>query len=126
MLLMKFFQIIDNSFIGRFVDKRLNLIASTDPERIYVENIRSFYNLTTPLAKTFCNMAVKEHLFNKHFGVECPNESCQRIITSYTSKDELPEIIECEHCLLLEKDKYQFGKSEYNVIEFYKLNKKVV
>lgn len=126
MLLMKFFQIIDNSFIGRFVDKRLDLIASTDPERIYVENIRSFYSLTTPLARTFCNMAVKEHLFNKHFGVECPNESCQRIITSYTSKDELPEIIECEHCLLLEKDKYQFRKNEYNVIEFYKLNKKVV
>jgi hypothetical protein len=123
---MKFFQIIDNSFIGRFVDKRFDLIASTDPERIYVENIRSFYSLTTPIAKTFCEMAVKEHLFNKHFGIECPNENCQRIIASYTRVDDLPETITCEHCQLLENDKYQFDTNEYNVTEFYKLNRKVV
>lgn len=121
MSLMKFFQIIDNSFIGKYIDKRLDLIASTDPERIYVENIRSFYNISTPVAKIFCEMATKESFFEKYFAVQCPNDSCERIIVDFKTKQDIPDTVECEQCHLLEKDKYEFKKTELNIIEFYKL-----
>lgn len=124
MWLEKFFQIIDNSFIGRFIDKRLDVISATNPDRIYVENIRSFYNLNTPTAKTLCEMAVKENLFKRRIGVECPH--CAKLITHYNSENDIPEKIVCDNCLMLENEKHEFKKSEISKIEFYQLNKAVV
>lgn len=121
MWLHKFFQIIDNSFVGRFIDKRMDLIGATNPDRIYVENIRSFYNLTTPVAKTFCEMAVKENLFKKRVGVECPK--CGKLIGHYASEIDIPENIVCDTCQLLEEDNYNFKKSEIVETVFYQLNK---
>jgi hypothetical protein len=126
MSLMKFFQIIDNSFIGKFIDKRLDFIASTDPERIYVENIRSFYNLPFAVAKTFCDIAVTEKLFEKFYSVECPDISCDRVIATFKNKQEIPDTIECEQCEFLEKPKHEFKKGEFKIVEFYKLNKQVI
>lgn len=123
MLLKKFFQIIDNSFVGRYIDKRLNLIEVTNPDRIYVENIRSFYNLTTPIARTFCDMAVKENLFKKRFGVECPK--CGKLISHYQTENQIPDKIICDNCLLLEEGNYEFKKSEIVEIIFYQLNKQI-
>lgn len=124
MWLEKFFQIIDKSFIGRFIDKRLDIVRATKPDRIYIENIRSFYNLNSAVAKTLCEMAVRENLFKKRIGVECP--VCGKLINHYNKEDEIPEKIECETCLLLEKDKHEFRKSEMPKIEFYQINKTVI
>lgn len=126
MSLMKFFQIIDNSFIGKFIDKRLNLIESTDPERIYVENIRSFYNISTPVAKIFCEMATKERYFEKFFAVECPNEACGRVIATFGTENEIPNIIGCDQCQYLERDIHEFKTGEYKIVEFYKLSTQVI
>ncbi|HRD40962.1 MAG TPA: hypothetical protein PLC65_20200, partial [Bacteroidia bacterium] len=60
MSLIKLYQIIDRSFIGKFVERKLSIIENTDPERIYVENIRSFYNMPSFAAKTLCELAVRE------------------------------------------------------------------
>ncbi len=121
MWLEKFLQIIDKSFIGRFIDNRLDVITSTNPDRIYVENIRSFYRLNASAAKSLCEMAVKENLFKKRIGVECP--TCNKIINQYDSEREIPEKIICDTCLMLEHDKHEFKKSEISKIEFYQLNK---
>ena len=123
MLLEKFFQIIDNSFIGRFINKRLELVDATNPDRIYVENIRSFYNLTTPVAKVFCEMAVKEKLFKKRIGVECPN--CGKLIIHFSNISDIPDTILCDNCQLLEEDKYQFSRKEIVETVFYQLNKDI-
>ena len=120
MWLKKFFQIIDKTPIGRFVDKKVELIESTDPDRIYVENIRSFFNLTTPIAKVLCEMAVRDKLFKKKVGFECPN--CGRIINSYNSNSEIPKKIKCDTCELLEKEDYLFNEINVNKITFYQLN----
>jgi len=120
MWLEKLFQKIDNSFIGKFIDKRLDLIKATNPERIYVENIRSFYNLSTPFAKFFCEMAVKENLFKKRIGVECP--TCDKLITHFSSERDFPQQITCDNCQLLEKDKHHYSKDEIKRLVFYQLN----
>ena len=120
MWLKKFFQIIDRTPIGRYVDKKLELIESTDPERIYVENIRSFFNLTTPIARILCEMAVKDKLFRKKIAVECPN--CGRLINSYETEADIPQNIPCETCELLEKEEYYFKKESIQTITFYQLN----
>ena len=118
---MKFLQIIDNSFIGRIVQGRLSILEHTDPDRIYVENIRSFYKLPYPVAKFLCEMAVKQHFFMKRVAIECPNEG--RIIRIVSSKTNLPQCVKCDNCEALGKEKYEFSKGEYDVTEFYQLNR---
>ncbi|MDF7813591.1 hypothetical protein P1X16_19595 [Hymenobacter sp. YC55] len=117
---MKFLEIIDRSFIGRFVQNRLNILEHTDPNRIYVEQVRSFYGVPKFVAKYLCEKAVQKGLFVKRFGVECPNEG--RLIITAGSREELPRVIYCSNCEALEEDKYEFALEECHVEEFYKLN----
>jgi hypothetical protein len=111
---MRFFNIID---------KKTNLLSRLDPDRFYVENIRSIFNLPHPLAKFYCEMAVKQSYFIKKFGIICLNEECKRLIISFDSKSDLPKSIKCEQCELLERDKYVFELSEKDIIEFYQIRK---
>ena len=122
MSLTKFFDIIDRSFIGRFVDRQLDIIEKTDPNRIFVENIRSFYGMPTKVAKFFCDLAVREGVFIKKYAVVCPNSSCERIIRTFDSLDEIPAEITCETCEV-QGDEATFGLSEKSIITFYQLNK---
>lgn len=122
MSLAKFFRTIDNSFIGKFVDRKLNVLKNTDPERIYVENIRSFYNISFSAARFFCEMAVRENIFIKKIALTCPNSECGRIIISIDKKSDIPKEIRCEQCEMLERDEFEFKLTEKNVTEFYKLN----
>jgi hypothetical protein len=117
---MKFLQAIDNSFIGRLVQSKLNIIEHTNPNRIYVENIRSFYNMPFPLAKFFCEMAAKQGFFIKQYGIKCPNQD--NIIKVVSKKSDLPDVVHCDICESLGKDRFEFNISECKIQEFYKLN----
>ncbi|MCG8253188.1 hypothetical protein [Tenacibaculum finnmarkense] len=120
MWLQKLFQIIDKSSIGHFIDKRLDLVKATDPKRIYVENIRSFFNISTPIAIVFCEMAVKQNLFKKRIGIECRN--CGKLIVHFNTTTDLPNKITCDNCQLLENEKYEYDKNEINKLIFYQIN----
>ncbi len=119
MSLKKFFRVIDNSFIGRIVDSKLSIIEHTDPQRIYVENVRAFYNLPTFAAKFICEVAVREDVFIKKIAINCPD--CGRVIMSVSRKKDIPDTIKCEHCELLEKDKFEFTLTDRDTMEFYQL-----
>ena len=117
---MKFLEIIDRSFVGRFVRNKLNVLEHIDPDRIYVENIRAFYGLPFFMAKFLCELAVREGVFLKRFGVECPNEG--RLILTVGSKTELPRAVRCRNCELLEEERFEFDLQSCQIVEFYKLN----
>lgn len=123
MSLIKLYQIIDKSFIGRFVENKLSIIENTDPERIYVENVRSFYNMPTVMAKALCGLAVKEGVFTKHYGLYCHNEDCGKMIMSVETEAQIPSKIHCDNCELLEKDDYDFVPDKRHTEVFYKLIK---
>lgn len=120
MLLEKLFQIIDRSVIGSAIEKRFEIISQTDPERIYIEQVRSFLGLNAWLATLLCEMAVKDRLFKKRYAIECPK--CRRVIKSVKHKSELPSIVTCDTCQLLEKEKCEYLKDEILLIPFYQLN----
>lgn len=105
--------------IQNFLKKQSKLIQATDPERIYVENVRSFFHIPFKAAKLLCDLAVKEGLFRKKYGVTCP--SCGRIIKSYNSENQIEEEVTCETCKDIEEPQYVFNKNEFGTIEFYQL-----
>jgi hypothetical protein len=117
----RFFSLIDTTWIGNYIEKKREIIENTDPQRIYIENIRAFFNMPFSLAKFFCELAVKEKVFNKKIGILCPNENCERIIQSCDIDEQINETIVCIQCELMEKVEYRFKADELERITFYQL-----
>lgn len=121
MLFERFLNLIDRTPIGAIVDKKLDIAEKTDPDRIYIENIREFYNLPYVAAKTLCEIATREHIFRKKIGILCPNDECRRIIKSYDMGEKQDETITCTHCLLRENERHSFDTKELDKVIFYQL-----
>jgi hypothetical protein len=119
MSLIKYLATINYPILGRMDDSKANAIMDINPQRIYLENVRSLFNVPMGIAKLICRMAVKDGKFVKKIGVQCP--VCNRIIKSYSSEGEMENIIVCENCELKGDEKYQFRKEELKIIEFYQL-----
>jgi len=121
MLFEKFLNLIDRTPIGAIIDRKLDIIEKTDPDRIYVENIRTYYNLPYIAAQTLCEMAVKEHIFKKRIGLICPNDGCKRIIKTYDVEEKQDETVTCLQCELRESEQYCFDTNELEKEIFYQL-----
>lgn len=96
------------------------VIDSFDVDRIYVENVRSVLRTNTRIAKLICDLAVKKGFFEKFYALACQNDSCARIIASYSSLDQIPESITCQLCEEDGEEKSTFKSSDLEVITFYK------
>ena len=120
MLLQRFLNLVDETPVGRLVAKKEELIDQLDPDRIYVENVRSFFGLPYSVARMLCEMAVRERLFLRRYGVMCPQ--CDRIILSVKSESEIPAVLTCDVCKQNERDRYEFKREECKTILYYKLN----
>lgn len=108
---------------NKFFKNKARIIEITDPDRIYIENVRSFFNISSRFAKFLCETAVRQGLFEKKIAIECTNSDCKRIIRVFDYSEELPEALNCIVCELEGKEKYKYDKSEYKLVEFYKLVK---
>lgn len=95
-----------------------NLINSLDPERIYVENVRAAMNTSSLKARTFCEMAVAEGLFERKIGVICPSDG--RILQSFDSETDFPKTITCIVCQAEERE-HEYKTSILQRIVYYKL-----
>ena len=115
----RFLKLIDRTPIGGIIDKKLDIIEKTDPDRIYVKNIRAFYNLPYMAARTLCELAVKEHIFKKKIGVLCPND--KQIIKSYDFEEQQDETVTCLQCQLREDERFSFDTKDLDKVTFYQL-----
>lgn len=121
---MRLLQRIDRSFIGKYIAKKQEIIANTNPDRIYIENIRSFFNISFRLARFFCELAVREGVLRKKRGIICFNHECGKIILSIDESAEIPPVVNCHTCQLRESDTYQFNTEQLDTIVFYQLIRK--
>jgi hypothetical protein len=104
-----------------FLTRKVELLELTDPDRIYVENIRAVFNLPTKVAKFLCELAVKSGQFEKRYGIRCPN--CGRLIKVYSTLEDMPESIECSTCEALEGGDFKYSKNKFDIVSFYKLKR---
>lgn len=123
---MGLLEIIDRTWVGDFIRRKADIILDTDPDNIYVENIRSFFGTTTRLARFMCDFAVRCGHFTKHVGFICPNDTCKKIITDFPIEQVMYEDnLECLNCLLRDEVEYGWNTSKLEKIEFYRLNRRV-
>ena len=122
MSLEKFWSLIDRSKIGEIVESRRLLLSRTDPDRIYVENIRSFFSIPKSWASFFCELAVREGVFGKKVGVLCGNDDCRRIILTVDDSADAPATLVCEVCEALDVPaEGTFETKNLDQISFYHL-----
>ncbi|WP_298903282.1 hypothetical protein [uncultured Psychroserpens sp.] len=103
-----------------FLSAKKRIIEDTDPDRVYTENIRSFFNVNSRIARKLCDAAVKRGFFDKYIELRCPNDNST--IVSAERFEDIPDTIVCQNCQLNEADKYEFKKEDLSPNTFYKLS----
>ena len=104
--------------LNNIFKKQTTALEETNPDRIYIENIRSIFNISTRWARYICKIAVRQGILKRKFAVECKNNDCLRVIKSFDKEIDIPEIIECRTCEL-EGQEFKFNKSQLNITEYY-------
>jgi len=100
----------------------LHKIERLNPGKIYVENIRSIFGVSRVDARTWCEMAVSAHLFERRIGLVCPNQSCNgRIIADFNSYNSIPDEISCSTCEVEGNETSTYKTANLSKVEFYKL-----
>lgn len=118
---MKLLEVIDKTKIGKWVSKKQEQIENTDPQKIYVENIRAFFGVSTKIALYMCDSLVKQKKLSKHIGYICPNDNCKKIIFSEPYGNTIrKKSIDCINCEIRGEEIYNFGKSSLSTVFFYK------
>jgi hypothetical protein len=100
--------------------KRLKALSRLNPEKIYIENIRSVFGVSYRIAKLLCETAVRQGMLSRSVEVLCPDD---RVAATANSEEELPPTV---NCTLLEDGVYE--EKEYTAKElrkrtYYKFNK---
>jgi hypothetical protein len=90
---MKFFDIISNLIPGGFLSEReASALSALDPQKFYVENVRSILNVSSSYALKVCETAVRQGLFEKRIEVYCPDGA---VVASAKTEKDLPPIVRC-------------------------------
>lgn len=68
------------------------LIAELDPDKIYIENVRSILNVSYDSAKQICETAVRQGAFRRAVEVVCPDGA---VAAAADTEDKLPRTVHC-------------------------------
>jgi hypothetical protein len=68
------------------------LIAELNPDKIYIENVRSIFNVSHDNAKRICETAVRQGIFLRAVEVACPDGA---VAASADTEDKLPQTVHC-------------------------------
>lgn len=92
MLFEKFFRTISSLVPDRWLAADLGALSRLNPDKIYVENVRSVLGTTTARARFICEIAVRQGVFMRRVEVLCPDGS---VGASAPIETELPETVHC-------------------------------
>lgn len=67
-------------------------IARLDPHKIYLENVRSMLGVSSRQARTICESAVRQGVFERKVEIVCPDGS---VAVSTDAESELPKTVRC-------------------------------
>ena len=122
MWFQKLLETIDLRLFGKANEELLATLASTNPNRIRIENIKSILKIPYSQAKIYCEMAVKDGNLVKKTGLICPNADCERTIVSFENGSKInEEEIVCEPCELNGHERFTFKQSELQREVFYQI-----
>jgi hypothetical protein len=92
-LLKRLFQIISNIVpISQVSENEAELLAKLNPDKFYVENVRSILDVSYASAARICETAVRQGIFERRVEVKCPDGA---VAASADIEANLPEHVRC-------------------------------
>lgn len=120
MWLTKFLDITSRLLPSNPVSGIEEALADLNPDKIYVENVRSVLGVSYRKAVDICEIAVRQGFFQRRVEVKCPDGA---VAASADSEAELPPIV---HCWTEEEDGHykdvELSTDTLQKVIFYKLN----
>lgn len=114
---MRFFGAIGKGPVGRWAGRKLEILAATDADHIYVENVRSFFNVPSAVAHIMCEEAVDKGVLVKRIGYLCPND---KNILFHLSEEVAPEeVVTCAICEQEDGRQSEFRATDLRTIDVY-------
>ena len=116
------------NIIGRLIpekslsDKEGEALSLLNPDKIYVENIRSLLGVSSFQAVKICETAVRQGLFRRGVEVECPNGA---VAASADTEEELPEMVRCWMEEGGHTEEVEVATTSLKKTSFYRLNDEV-
>lgn len=99
-------------------EKEAIALAQLNPEKIYVENVRSVLDVSTHRAEQICETAVRQGVFQKGIEVLCPDGV---VAASADSEANLPTTVTCWTDTGRGWDETEIPTAQLRKIPFYRL-----
>jgi hypothetical protein len=94
-------------------------LSSLDPEKIYIENVRSILGVSYSSAMRICETAVRQGLFKRFVEVKCPDGA---VAASANTEAELPKTVRCWTETDGHLEEVEFSTESLAKATFYRLN----
>ena len=92
MWFQRFFATISRALPDRIVLRDEDALRRLNPQKFYVENVRTVLGISTANAQRICETAVRQGAFRRYVEVVCPNGS---VAASAESEASLPSEVRC-------------------------------
>jgi hypothetical protein len=92
LLFQRFFETISSLLPERTFVGDPDALAKLDPNKIYIENVRSVFQISSRSAERYCEAAVRQGVFLKFVEVHCPDGA---VAASSEFEKSLPEKVRC-------------------------------
>lgn len=119
MLFQKFLETINRVIPVAALSLKPELVAQLNPEKIYLENVRSALGVSTGNAKRICETAVRQGVFSKYVEVLCPGGAAAM---TAESEDSLPPTVRCWVEDRGEYEEIEISTKELTKNTFYRVN----
>jgi len=115
----KFFETISRIIPGAIPSGKESAIASLDPDKIYLENVRSALGVSHRVAVRICETAVRQGFFRRGIEVLCPDGA---VAASAEKEADLPVTVHCWTEEAGELEEADLPTESLRKITFYRLN----
>jgi hypothetical protein len=119
MWFQKFLDIISRLFPVNPLSGVEEELAKLNPDKIYVEQVRSLLNVSHERALWICETATRQGVFSRHVEVYCPDGQAA---ASAPTESELPLTVMCWHEEDGDNEEIEMSTRELKKLTFYKLN----
>jgi hypothetical protein len=121
-LLERLFQIISTIVPApKMSEKEAEMLSRLNPDKFYIENVRSILNVSYAAAVRICETAVRQGVFERRIEILCPDGA---VAASAESEAGLPEMVRCwrEEGGLLEPE--ELPTKTLEKVVFYRLHER--
>lgn len=118
-MFQRFFDIISRALAVNPIAGKEELLAQLNPDKIYVENVRSLLGVPNKVAVGICETAVRQGFFKRKVEVMCPDGV---VAAEADTEEKLPPRVNCWIEMEGQLEQKEMPTDSLRKMIFYQLN----